>query len=365
MRILSVHNSYQIRGGEDESRKTEENLLRSHGHTVDTYEVSNHIIKDISKGKLAARTLWSKETYQAVGNMLEADTYDIVHVQNFFPLISPSVFYAAKAAGVPVIQTLRNYRLMCPNALFFRDGHVCEDCVGKPIPYPGILHGCYRESKAASAVTAAMIVSHRLLNTWTNKIDGYIALTEFARSKFIESGFPAEKIHVKQNFVSPDPGVANGEGGYALYVGRLSTEKGLDTLLQAWELLDSKIELRIVGDGPLSDQVQAATQKSDRIRWLGRLPVEEVYELMGNAQFLVFPSKWYETFGRVAVEAFAKGTPVIASEIGAIAEIVHTGKTGLLFEAGNPNDLAAKVHELTRDDAQLLKMRQQARSEFT
>lgn len=364
MRILSVHNSYQIRGGEDESRKTEENLLRSRGHTVDTYEVSNDLITDIPPANLAARTLWSQETYRSVGQLLEAAPYDIVHVQNFFPLISPSVFYAAKSANVPVIQTLRNYRLICPNALFFRDGQVCEDCVGKPIPYPGILHSCYRESKAASAVTAAMIVAHRMINTWKTKIDGYIALTEFAKSKFTQSGFPSEKIHVKSNFVSPDPGVAEGQGGYALYVGRLSVEKGLDTLLEAWEQLDYGMELKIIGDGPLTDLVVAATKKSDRIEWLGRLPVNEVYDLMGNARFLVFPSKWYETFGRVAVEAFAKGTPVIASEIGAIAEIVNSGETGLLFEAGNASDLAEKVKLLVGDTHSSLQMRQRARDEY-
>ncbi|MEN8443457.1 MAG: glycosyltransferase [Cyanobacteria bacterium J06555_13] len=364
MRILSVHNSYQVRGGEDESRKTEENLLRSYGHTVDAYEISNDLIKEMSLVKVAARTIWSQETYQVVSNKLAENTYDIVHVQNFFPLISPSIFYAAKSANVPVIQTLRNYRLMCPNALFFRDGGVCEDCVGKSIPYPGIVHGCYRESRAASAITAAMIVSHRMINTWNSKVDGYIALTHFAKNKFVESGFPPEKIHVKPNFVSPDPDVATGAGNYALYVGRLSVEKGLDTLLRAWELLDYSIELRIVGDGPLTDQVKAAASRSDQIKWMGRLPVNDVYDLMGDAQFLVFPSKWYETFGRVAVEAFAKGTPVIASEIGAIAEIVDTGRTGLLFQAGNPIDLASKVNKLTSNTAQLLKMRHQARNEF-
>lgn len=237
--------------------------------------------------------------------------------------------------------------------------------MGKPIPYPGIIHGCYRESRAASAVTAAMIVAHRMANTWKSKIDGYIALTEFAKSKFIQSGFPAEKIHVKSNFVSPDPGVADGSGGYALYVGRLSVEKGLDTLLDAWAQLDYGIELRIVGDGPLTDLVLAAAEKSDRIKWLGRLPVDQVYDLMGDAQFLVFPSKWYETFGRVAVEAFAKGTPVIASKIGAIAEIVSSGETGLLFEAGNASDLADKVKTLTSSAYSPLQMRQRARDEYT
>ncbi|MEM9399960.1 MAG: glycosyltransferase [Verrucomicrobiota bacterium] len=364
MRILSVHNSYQIRGGEDESRQTEENLLRSHGHQIETYEISNDLISDMSSIQVAVRTLWSQKTYQDVSQILKKDKYDLVHVQNFFPLISPSIFYAVKSANVPVIQTLRNYRLLCPNALFFRDGGVCEDCLGKVIPYPGVVHSCYRDNMGASTVTASMLVLHRFLRTWQNKIDGYIALTQFAQSKFVEGGFPAEKIYVKPNFVDPDPGVGDGSGGYALFVGRLSVEKGLDTLLQAWELLGYSIPLKIIGDGPLAEEVKAATQESNRVEWLGRLPVHEVYDLMGRARFLVFPSKWYETFGRVAVEAFAKGTPVIASKIGAIAEIVDTGRTGLLFESGNPSDLAAKVNELISDEHRLAQMRVQVRDEF-
>lgn len=365
MRILSVHNSYQIRGGEDESRQSEEKVLRDNGHAVETYEQNNDVISDMSSVDVALRTLWSRQTYKDVGQVLSTGNYDLVHVQNFFPLISPSVFYAAKAYGVPVVQTLRNYRLICPNALFFRDGGVCEDCLGKFIPYPGIIHGCYRESRAASAVTAAMIVLHRLLHTWNDKIDRYIALTSFARNKFIEAGLPADKILVKPNFVSSDPGLGSGLGKYALYVGRLSIEKGLDTLLAAWKLLDYKIPLKIVGDGPLSEQVKAATNESSgKVEWLGRRSIDDVYNLMGEAKFLVFPSKWYETFGRVAVESFATGTPVIASDIGAIAEIVEPHKTGLLFEAGNSADLRQKVDELVGEPKKLEQMRRRARSVF-
>lgn len=364
MRILSVHNSYQIRGGEDESRQSEENLLRSHGHEVEVYEISNDLISNISPAKLALRTLWSQETYRDIRHILQSNQCDLVHVQNFFPLISPSVFYAAKGMNIPVIQTLRNYRLICPNALFFRNGGVCEDCLGKAIPYPGVVHGCYRDNVAASAVTASMLVFHRFLKTWQKQIDGYIALTKFARNKFIEAGFPDNKIHVKPNFVNPDPQVGDGLGGYALYVGRLSVEKGLDTLLQAWKILNYSIPLKIVGDGPLADQVQIAAQASDKVEWLGRRSVDEVYDLMGNAQFLVFPSKWYETFGRVAVEAFAKGTPVIAAKIGAIAELVDHERTGLYFEPGNPDDLATKVNWILSHPEALKQMGHAARAEF-
>jgi glycosyltransferase involved in cell wall biosynthesis len=364
MHILSIHNTYQVRGGEDESRESEERLLREMGQWVDAYEETNQRVKTLSSMQIAARTIWSTESYNIVKQRLARSSYDIVHVQNSFPLISPSVYYAAKAAGVPVVQTLRNYRMLCPNALFFRDGGVCEDCLGKAVPLPGMLKGCYRGSRAASVMVGTMLTVHRLFKTWMNQVDLYIALTEFTRNKFIEGGFPAEKIVVKPNFVHPDPGVGNGEGGYALYVGRLSVEKGLDTLLEAWEKLGGRLPLKIVGEGPLQPQVKEAIAKIPNIEILGRRSIPEVYELMGAAKVLIFPSKWYETFGRVAIEAFAKGTPVIAANIGAIAELVDPGRTGLRFVPGDAADLANKVEWVMAHPDAVAQMRVAARAEF-
>lgn len=365
MQILSVHNLYQIRGGEDESCESEERLLRERGHQVDIYRKHNYWVQSLSKLQLATRTVWSAEAYRQIKAKLRANQpYDIVHIQNFFPLISPAVYYAAKSEGIPVVQTLRNYRLLCPNALFFRAGQVCEDCLGKVIPYPGVVHGCYREDKAASLTVAAMITAHRGLKTWTRMVDRFIALTHFARNKFIEGGLPAEKIVVKPNFVHPDPGCGEGLGGYALYVGRLSVEKGLDTLLTAWDLLSQAMPLKIVGDGPLADYVREACAANPKIEWLGRQPMPEVHRLMGEASFLIFPSKWYETFGRVAVESFAKGTPVVAANIGAIAELIENQRTGLLFDPGDPADLAEKVNWLMAHPPKLTAMRQEVRREF-
>ncbi len=364
MRILSVHNRYQIRGGEDESREAEERLLRSRGHQVDVYEQDNDRVASLGKAQVAVRTIWSQETYREVGQLLRQAQYDLVHVQNFFPLISPSVYYAAKAAGVPVVQTLRNYRLLCANAQFFREGRICEDCLGKPIPLPGILHGCYRDSRAASAAVAAMIGVHRGLGTWTKMVDRYIAISQFARDKLVEGGVPADKVVVKPNFVYADPGVGSGQGGYALFVGRLGPEKGLHTLLAAWERLRVPIPLKIVGEGPLEDEVRRLCQKLPQVEWLGRKPLAEVYQLMGEAMFLVFPSEWYETFGRVAVEAFATGTPVVAARIGAITELVDPKRTGRLFEPGNAADLAQQVDELLARPEVLAQMRTLARQEF-
>lgn len=364
MRILSLHNRYIIRGGEDESREAEERLLREMGHEVNCYEEDNKAIASLSTVETFSRTLWSHSTYKAVCQQLRQTRHDIVHIQNFFPLISPSAHYAARATGVPVIQTLRNYRLVCPNGLFFRAGKVCEDCMGLPIPYPGVVHRCYRGNFAASAGVTAMVSFHRLLQTWQHQVTLFIALTNFAREKFIQAGFPSDKIVVKPNFVAPDPGLGSGTGGYALYVGRLSVEKGLDTLLQAWQQVSPQLPLKIVGEGPLESLVLNAVQQSGNVEWLGRRPLTEVYRLMGEATVVIFPSNWYETFGRVAVEAFATGTPVIGAKIGAIAELIDHGRTGLHFIPGDPFDLAAQVDWLLSHPAQIQSMRQAARAEF-
>jgi glycosyltransferase involved in cell wall biosynthesis len=333
------------------------------GHLVEVYEENNERIAELNPMRMAVNTVWSVEAYKTIRSRLREQPHDLVHVQNFFPLISPSIYYAAKAEKVPVVQTLRNYRLLCPNALFFRDGHVCEDCLGKFVPWPGILHACYRDRMATGVVTA-MLTTHRMLRSWTEAVDIYIALTEFARQKFIQGGFPAEKIVVKPNFVHPDPGTGEGRGGYALFVGRLSPEKGISTLLEAWKQLGGKIPLKIVGDGPLALQVAEAAKQMLGVEWLERKPLEEVYELIGQAAFIVFPSEWYETFGRVAIEAFAKGTPVIAAAIGAIAELVEPERNGFHFRPGDPQDLAAKVELALSQPGKLAQMRQEARAEF-
>ena len=363
MRVLSIHNCYQIRGGEDESREAEERLLREMGHIVEVYEENNDKVANINPMQMAVNTVWSQQAYQTVKQQLAGQPHDIVHVQNFFPLISPSVYYAAKSENVPVVQTLRNYRLLCPNGLFFRQGNVCEDCLGKAVPLPGVLHGCYRESRVATGAVATMLTVHRTMQTWMKMVDVYIALTEFARQKFIQAGFPEEKIVVKPNFVNPDPGVGEGKGGYALYVGRLSVEKGLDTLLEAWEHLGG-LPLKIVGDGPLADQVVEASKKLGSVEWLGRKSIKEVHALMGEATVVIFPSKWYETFGRVAVEAFAKGTPVIAASIGAIAELIEHRRTGLHFRPGDAQDLATQVEFALAHPKELAQMRSEVRREF-
>ena len=364
MKILAVHNRYQRPGGEDQVFVDETALLETRNHRVLRYEVHNDQVKQVNRLTLAKDTVWNTSAYRELGALIRRERPHVVHFHNTLPLVSPAGYYAARAEGVPVIQTLHNYRLLCPVALFFRDGGVCEDCMGKAVPWPGVVHRCYRGSLAASGVIATMLTIHRALRTWTEMVDVYVALTEFARNKFIEGGLPAGKIVVKPNFVAPDPGRGQGGGGYALFVGRLAAEKGTGTMLAAWDRLGTRIPLKIVGDGPLRDRVVEAAARQSNVEWLGHRPVEDVHALMGKADMLVFPSQWYETFGRVAAEAFASGTPVIAANIGAVAELVEHGRTGLKFRPGDPEDLVTQVEWALSHSAELRSMREEVRAEF-
>jgi glycosyltransferase involved in cell wall biosynthesis len=365
MKILAVHNRYQQPGGEDQVFVDETNLLETRNHSVLRYEVHNEQVERVNRLILAKDTIWNNSVYRDLRALIRRERPDLVHFHNTLPLVSPAGYYAAKAEGVSVIQTLHNYRLLCPVALFYRDGRVCEDCMGKAVPWPGVVHKCYRGSRSASGVVATMLTAHRALRTWTRMVDVYVALTEFARGRFVEGGLPVGKIVVKPNFVAPDPGRGDGGGGYALFVGRLTAEKGTETMLAAWDRLEDRIPLKIVGDGPLRNHVQrAAASRRINVEWLGHKPVADVHALMRKADMLIFPSRWYETFGRVAAEAFAAGTPVIGANIGAIAELVEHGRTGLHFRPGDPEDLATQVEWALSHPVDLRLMREEARSEF-
>jgi glycosyltransferase involved in cell wall biosynthesis len=364
MRILTVHNYYQQPGGEEQIWSTESALLESYGHEVLRYTLDNHDIKGMNPLLLAKNTVWNSRAYRDLRSLIRDQKPQIAHFHNTFPLISPSAYHAVKDEGIPVVKTLHNYRLLCPNALFFREGKVCEDCLGKPFPLPGIIHGCYRGSKYNSAMVATTMSLHSLLGTWTQVVDVFIAYSKFAMDKFVEGGIPAEKLAFKTNFLHPAPQPGEGKGGYGVFVGRLSVEKGLGVMLDAWRQLGGKVPLKIVGDGPMRGLVTEAIKEMPEIEWMGRIPLEQVYEVMGNAAFFVFPSEWYETFGRVAIEAFAKGTPVVASNIGAISELIDHQRTGLLFNPSDPTDLAAKINWLLANPDALSKMRQEVRAEF-
>ncbi|MFB2839414.1 glycosyltransferase [Floridanema evergladense] len=364
MRILTVHNYYTQPGGEEQIWSTESGLLESHGHEVLHYTQDNDDIPGMNPCLVVKNAVWNSNVYQDLRSLIRDQKPQIVHFHNTFPLISPAAYHAVKDEGIPVVQTLHNYRLLCPNALFFRDGKICEDCLGKPFPLPGIIHGCYRNSRPASAMVATTVSFHSLIGTWTQAVDVFIAYSRFAMDKFIQGGIPAEKLAFKTNFLYPAPEIGEGKGGYGLFVGRLSVEKGLGVMLDAWRQLGGKIPLKIVGDGPMRGLVTEAMKEMPEIEWLGRIPLEQVYEVMGNAAFFVFPSEWYETFGRVAIESFAKGTPVVASKIGAITELIDHQRTGLLFQPSDPTDLATQIKWLLANPEALSQMRQEARAEF-
>jgi glycosyltransferase involved in cell wall biosynthesis len=364
MKILMLHNRYLVPGGEDQSTAAEANLLQQQGCVVELLEEDNRRVEQLGNARTAIRTIWSSESFQRIYDKLRTGKFDVLHVQNFFPLWSPSVYYAAAKCNVPVVQTLRNYRLMCVNAVFFRDSHVCEDCLGKRFAWPGILHACYRGSRAGSAVVAGMNGIHHVAGTWRKKIHVYVALTEFARDEYIAGGFPAEKIVVKPNFVYPSPQPGPGQGGYALFVGRLSPEKGIATLLKAWQAASHVLPLKIVGDGPSSDIVEVAARENSVIEYLGRRPSDEVAQLMARAEFLVFPTECYEGMPRTVIESFAVGTPVVASNIGSTAAMIVSGENGFHFTPGSVPELRQRLEWCSQNLDQLRAMRAKARQSF-
>lgn len=364
MRILLVHNRYQQAGGEDTALASELEMLTQRGQDVRAYVDDNHRISSMSRLSLAANTIWSHHSYRRLRDVIRHTRPDVVHFQNTFPLVSPAAYYAARHESVPVVQTLHNYRLLCPNALFYREGRVCEVCLRKWFPWPGVAHACYRGNRTATAVVATMLAVHRLVKTWERGVDVYVALTEFARQKFVEAGLPAERLAVKPNFIYPDPGEGGGCRDYALFVGRLSPEKGVRLLLRAWERLGHDVPLKIVGDGPLAVDVARATQRMPGVEWLGRRTPSEVYDLMGQAAFLVFPSEWYEGLPLTAVESFAKGTPIVAADLGAMSTVVRHRHTGLHFRPSDAEDLVRSVEWARTHPADVRVMGRAARREY-
>lgn len=346
MNILVVHNFYQQPGGEDAVFRDEVRLLKDRGHHVQTYTVHNDAVAELGRLQLARKTIWNHDSYRAIHAACKELRADVVHFHNTLPLVSPAGYQAAHDAGAGVVQTLHNYRLICPAATFFREGRICELCLGRTIALPAVRYGCYRSSRLASAVVTAMLAHHRWRGTYQNDVDVYIALTEFARTKMVAGGLPGEKVVVKSNFVDPDPGQGHGEGDYVLFVGRLSDEKGIDTLLSAWQHSAELPPLWIVGDGPIRPKVQQACGQNARMKFLGRVSSDRVLELMGSARALVFPSVWYEGQPRTILESLACGTPVVGSNLGSMPELIKPGVNGALFTPGDPPDLVRAVREL-------------------
>jgi glycosyltransferase involved in cell wall biosynthesis len=368
LRILLAHNYYQNPGGEDTVVRAEKRLLTAFGHQVIEYVRPNHEISGYGlwgKAMLAPRTVWAWDSYREIRELLEREKPAVAHFHNTLPMISPAAYYACRRAGVPVVQTLHNYRLFCPVATFSRNGRVCEACVEDSL-WRGVAYGCYRDSRAATGIVALMLGVHRRMGTWTSLVDCYIALTKFAQRKFIQCGLPAGKVYVKPNFAHPDPQMRNCRGEGALFVGQLRAGKGLRTLLTAWTRLDNRRPLTIVGEGPLRTELEdrASALGLSGVSFTGQLAPDDVRALMKRSQFLIFPSECYETFGMTIAEAFASGMAVIASRLGAMEEIVKDGHTGLHFTPGDAEDLATKVEWAGSHPKEMEVMGREARGEY-
>lgn len=344
MKILIVHNHYRQPGGEDAVFREETKLLRDAGHYVVTMTASNDDVA--SRGSVAdcARSIWNRRFAEDVRAMITRHGIEVAHFHNTLPIVSPAALRAARGAGAAVVATLHNYRLICPSATMFRDGKVCEACAASPFPWPGVVHGCYRGSRLATAAVGMTNAVHRAIGTWRHKVDRFLVLTEFAKQKFAASGVPADKILVKPNSVQPLVG-PDRERDSVLFVGRLSAEKGIDTLLRAADEARD-LSFRIAGDGPLADRVQAAAQRLPNLVWLGARSREQLAVELARATCLAFPSQWYEGMPMTILEAFSAGVPVVASRCGALPEIVEHEANGLLVPTGASKLLARAARRI-------------------
>lgn len=369
MKVLLIHNYYRSSApsGEDAVARNERKLLEDHGVEVVVYEKFNDDLVGLTllqKASLAVNTVWSRRTRAEIQNLIERVRPDVVHVHSIYPQISPSVYSACNTAGVPVVHTLHNFRYVCPGALLQRNGKPCEECLGR-LPWKALLHRCCRGSLAVTGAIAGMICFMRLRGTLTREVDRFVTLTEFARTRLLVGGLPPELVEVKPNFLPEFPhGILGERENYAVFVGRLTKEKGVETLIKAWNAVPG-LGLKIIGDGALRQDLQAvAAERGVAVEFLGVQDRTTVLSVVGKARFLVVPSQWYETFGMVVMEAYSCGTPVLVSRLGALEEIVAEGETGLYFEAGNAADLARQASRLAADPELTRRMGEKARRVF-
>jgi glycosyltransferase involved in cell wall biosynthesis len=363
-RVLQVHTRYRQAGGEDEVVAAEKRLIEEAGLSVAQVLFDNPGPDTSGRASSLAQGLnamWSRRSAQSVREAIETTGAQVVHVHNTFVSASPSVYQAASACRIPVVQTLHNYRLVCPAATVYRDGRPCTDCLGRSIPWPAVAHSCYRDSRAQSAVVAATLGIGRATRTYSRKIGAYLALTMFQRDLLVQGGLPAAKIQVLPNFLEPDPGVGDGARRGFLFVGRLSEEKGVSALVGAAALLPGLV--RVAGEGPLSSVVEAAAEVGD-LEALGPLDKDAVFDQLRGAAAMVLPSVWYEGLPVSVLEAYATGTPVIASRIGSLTEVIQEGVTGLLARPGDARDLAECLRWATDHPDIMRQMGFNARREY-
>jgi glycosyltransferase involved in cell wall biosynthesis len=343
MKVLLIHNKYQQRGGEDAVFENETELLRKHGNIVETIIYNNNDIAHLSKVELAIKLFYNKDSYSELNAIFKKFEPEIIHVHNFFPLASPSIFFAAKKNKIPIVVTFHNFRLICSNGILFKDNNTCEKCVNSVFPLSGIVNKCYRNSIIQTSLLTSMTAFHKLIKTWNKKIDGYICLTEFSKNKLVNSSLKLDenKAYIKPNFSFEERIEVNKRENFYLFVGRLSEEKGIKTLLELGK--KSEIKLKIAGTGEMQEEVLAACKEFTNIEFLGQRNKEELNKLYSKCKALIFPSTWYEGFPMTIVEALSNGTPVICSEIGGLPEIIIHNYNGLLFEPNNTDSLLSSI----------------------
>lgn len=372
MRVLLLHNRYRQPGGEDLVAGLEANMLRAHGVEVFEFEVDN-ASESWGSGTLhlGLAAAWSRASYRQILKICEKYRPHIAHIHNFWMKLSPSVHSACRASGAATVQSLHNFRLLCANAMFLRNGRVCEDCLGRA-PWGGVLHRCYKGSFLASAAVARMIVSNRRRGTWERDVDAFIALSEHSRSMFFRGGLPADRIFVKPNCVE-DPGCSPAPPSASdcvLYAGRLSKEKGVTTLLSAWAGagLGKYGRLVILGDGPdrESFEIQAAALELSppKVVFAGQKTPAEVLNLIARARVVVTPSIWYEASPRIVIEALSLGRPVLVSDLGALREIVRHQYSGFNFQAGDALALGEALKKIVTCDTLADTLGENARHEY-
>jgi glycosyltransferase involved in cell wall biosynthesis len=366
MKVLVAHNFYQYQGGEDAVFSNEKLLLCRYGNEVIEFVRHNDDIPKFGLrdyATLPIRTVWNWDSYSHVKRLLQEHKPDVAHFHNTFPLISPAAYDACWDCDVPVVQSLHNSRLFCPSGGLYYEGKYCQDCLGRTFPWAGVRRGCYRDSRLQTGLVGIMTAVHRHLGTWTDKVSQYVVFNTFFREKFIEAGFPAEKIAIKPHFLD-DPGRKDRQGEYALFVGRFTEQKGIRTLMRAWEKLHH-IPLKLCGGGPLEGLVQEhAARSGGSIDVVPFAPRQQVFDLMKGASFLIWPSEAVESFGLVALEAFACGVPVISSGLGPMAELVAENQTGMAFRAGDPDDLAEKCGWAWEHKTEMCRMGNAAREKY-
>jgi glycosyltransferase involved in cell wall biosynthesis len=364
MKILQCHNAYIYPGGEDMVAQSEAALLSSHGHEVIEYKRSNHELTALPPArrlKFYLKDIYSsKSTYQDVRTLIETHRPQVAHFHNSFFMIGPAAYQACFDAGLPVVQTLHNYRFLCAAGTFFREGAPCEKCLSHG-RLAGIVHRCWHGSATASFLMTQAIESYFKAKI-LKKIDRFVALSEFSRGKFIQAGWDKERMTTKPNFLEKDPGQAGFQGKFILYIGALQPYKGVALLLAAWRSKKFAMPLKLVGTGPLQAKLQEKSIAG--VEWLGQRPASDVIDLIKQAACVVVPSECYENFPRVVIEAYACGIPVVASDLGAMKEIVIHRTTGLLFKPGEAEQLALQLEFLQNNVDDARRMGRQARQVF-